>query len=262
MALEIKPRPGGERDACVVCRGPLGAEERWRCDGCQVVLHRDCQATLGGCPTLGCSGIGRNVRAPATPGKQVDEPPRARPLVGVGVIGVGLVLAAAALGLWTWTARPLPTRVPGARPTQLERPDLSHVVPGQRWVFEQRDAQGQLVERQEREVLAITPWAVRLRVTRSGPDGAPGREPARWEQSWEVPGVARSPGHDHRDCLRHETLTLAGIEWNCAVRTLAGCTTWTPLSDDTETFPGSLRLEGGFVGGRLELVEVLPPPAR
>jgi hypothetical protein len=39
---------------CAFCHDDLGADERHECAACRTILHWDCRALLGHCPTLGC----------------------------------------------------------------------------------------------------------------------------------------------------------------------------------------------------------------
>lgn len=54
--MEIELAPAGGVAVCAVCKSALGGEviERWTCQGCRTMLHADCRAGLGRCPTLGC----------------------------------------------------------------------------------------------------------------------------------------------------------------------------------------------------------------
>ena len=264
MRIGVQPRPPQDEAACPVCKDVLAGARAWRCGACQAELHEDCRRDLAGCPTLGCQEAAPRAEVAPAPGK---APPRAqRPLLRTILAGALLLGALLVSGAWVSASRPPPARTPGPRPTRLERPDLSHVAPGQRWVFEHRDAEGALLERSEREVLEVTPLLIRTRVIRLSPHGDPGRglqpgiSPPRTDE-WLIPGVTRSPGHLHSARCRHELVVQAGREWLCAVAPLGGLTCWTPLSDDSETFPGTIRLELAD-GSVVRLVEVLPPPPR
>lgn len=52
-AVRIEER-GAHGERCAYCHGALDGELA-RCELCHVELHADCRATLGRCPTLGCS---------------------------------------------------------------------------------------------------------------------------------------------------------------------------------------------------------------
>lgn len=52
-ALQDRPAPDVDADACAACAGALGPDPQI-CRGCGTPLHRGCRATLRGCITAGC----------------------------------------------------------------------------------------------------------------------------------------------------------------------------------------------------------------
>jgi hypothetical protein len=54
MNLEIQSRRSERaQPSCAYCHDPV-TDEGHNCPSCQTILHQDCQAELGRCPTLGC----------------------------------------------------------------------------------------------------------------------------------------------------------------------------------------------------------------
>lgn len=55
LAITVQVR-GGARRRCALCRDALASGPEVRCEGCGVLVHRECGAWVTRCPSLGCAG--------------------------------------------------------------------------------------------------------------------------------------------------------------------------------------------------------------
>lgn len=117
------------------------------------------------------------------------------------------------------------------------RPDLSHLHPGQRWVF--ATCGGQVPD---------TVWTIRA------VDAAAGsveyeEASVRGGKAIEPPTVERWTTATHAPpsvgTTRRQAVTLAGRSFDCDVTELDGLVLWLPVRGDWTDFPGRVRFEAG-----------------
>ncbi len=99
-ARRVEPR-AASHVRCAYCHAPVFVDDdddddARTCDGCRTIVHADCLATNGGCPTLGCTSAPREPLAVATAPKVV-EATRA-PGVALLVTLAGVALSVVATG--------------------------------------------------------------------------------------------------------------------------------------------------------------------
>lgn len=129
-----------------------------------------------------------------------------------------------------------------ARPVTV---DLSHVVPGQRYVYAMSTQEMEL--EQTYEVLEVTDGAVSCRIhLKAKLPGAseltPQGEPTTFK--WEAPlgrpaGEQPAPEFEQRE----ETIEAAGRSWDCLVTEISGTRSWVPVKGGVVTFPEFIRME-------------------
>lgn len=277
--MHIAVVPAYRREVvCAVCKDPF-QDARWRCEGCNTLLHLECRSALALCPSLGC---GRAFVRPAPP--RISVARRSGPGARHLLVALGVAAAALAMGLLGGTAvsalfppdvraeratppavqvditapiGPIDPVIPSPVPEVAPPPptDLSHVRPGQEWVFS-LEASGLQME-QSYLIEAVEPDRVRYRLrTRIRMPGATEMSdcgepaPGVWEAPLGGPPVVY-------DSNARDTLTLAGRSWVCLPATSDGTTVWTPELDGRSTFPPYVRMESEF--SRSELREIREP---
>jgi hypothetical protein len=149
-----------------------------------------------------------------------------------------------------------PTDEPGdtATPDKVSV-DISHVKVGQKYTYHMVPAPGAEMD-MIWEVTAITDSEVKYRMT-SVVKGKPVGEPT--EQSWAIPAPVASdaakadPG---ANAPAEETITLAGMEWDCWVVESDGVKTWAPKKNGLGSFPSFVKqAKGDQVTNELTKIE-------
>lgn len=251
---EPRATPAPALHGCAACQGPLGPV-RWVCAGCQAPLHAGCQAGLDRCPTPGC-GAARWSEVDRRPGRSSRAPLAWIAVLLLSAAAVGLSCALH-LALSPRAAHQAPVVQRWAVPAQaVAAPpvDLSHVRPGQEWVFALY-SNGTAMEQVYR-VVAVGPGAVscmlRLRMDQGAGMQDVGQEfPFDWTYAPLAP-----PG----PALPRETVVAAGQSWPCEVHVGGdGSRTWVPLRGGSPTFPQYIQIDSPQT--RSWLVEVRGPQA-
>ena len=105
--LAERPRVSGATRAqrCAYCHGPAEADTR-ACGDCGTVLHEDCWAAAGDCPSLGCATPIQT--DPKEPEAQQRTSPRRGLIAGIAILGIVL---GGLLFLNTQDVRPTPAAV-------------------------------------------------------------------------------------------------------------------------------------------------------
>lgn len=253
MRIAVVPTDRREL-VCAVCKDPLEAN-RWHCDGCGTLLHPECRNALAVCPSLGCGRPRPRVAGGPTPAGPRGWLPWVTGAILLGALALGFtprafreVGAPPAAG----SAALPPLDLPAPRP--IPRPlDLSHVRPGQEWVFTVVSGLAEI--EQVYRIEAVEPERVRAslrtRMRRPGAScltDAGEAVPFVWERGTRLePAVSASQAR----------VTRGGREWECVVTEVDGTTSWCPTVDQEWTFPPWVWIESDHM--RAELREIREP---